>query len=97
MEKIIRRQEIKERLKTVFEKRLQIKLEDFGSDIFDCHFFSYKLGIAPRHLIYLFFDIEKEFQMEIPQEDINVGKFSTFNNIVDIIYQQLQISEDKVS
>lgn len=50
-----------------------------------------KLKLKPRDLLYLFFDIEKEFGIVIPEQEIHKGNFDTFNNIVRIISsQQLQ-------
>jgi acyl carrier protein len=51
-------------------------------------------GLAPRDLLYLFFDIENEFGISIPEEAIEKGKFDTINNIAGIISLKI---EKKVS
>lgn len=49
-----------------------------------------KYCLAPRDLLYLFFDIEKEFGITIPEDDILAKKFNSIKNLIGIIETQLQ-------
>jgi peptide maturation system acyl carrier-related protein len=76
-------------LKSIFIGRLEIDFNKLEADLLDEPLLGKKLGLAPRDLIYILRDIEEAFQIKIPQEDIGIGRFSSFNNIVSIISNQI--------
>lgn len=78
------------RLKKIFIDRFEMSLDSFSSEVLGKNLLGKEFGFAARDLIYLFFDVEKEFGITIPEEDIVAGKFNTFNNILEIIHNQLQ-------
>lgn len=49
----------------------------------------FKIGLRANDLLYLYFDIEEEFGIRIPEEYIIGGKFSTLNNILEMIQNEL--------
>lgn len=51
------------------------------------------LGLSSRHLLFIYFAIEREFQIKIPEYAITEGKFNTFNNILKCIYKEKGINE----
>jgi len=77
-------------LKNIFTQRFNIDVEQQEGTLLDKHLLGGDIRLNARDLIYLYFDIEKEFGITLPEEDIAEGKFNTFNNIVEIIYNQLQ-------
>ena len=77
-------------LKNIFTQRFNIDMEQQEGTLLDKHLLGTDMGLVARDLLYLYFDIEKEFGITIPDEDIAGDKFTTFNNIVEIIYNQLQ-------
>jgi len=77
-------------LKNIFVQRFNIDMEQQEGILLDKHLLGMDIGLEARDLIYLYFDIEKEFDITLPDEDIAEGKFTTFNNIAEIIYNQLQ-------
>ncbi len=79
---------ISEKLVNIFLDKLGINISNFSGKIFDEELLGMELRMAPRDLVYLFFEIEREFNITIPQEDIVAKKFNTFNNIVNIIEKQ---------
>ncbi len=44
-----------------------------------------KVGLTARELVHLYYLIEEEFKIEIPDEVILEGKFDIYNNILEII------------
>lgn len=58
-------------------------------DIKDINLMSYKLNFEPRELVYLLFEIEKAFNIKIPEEAIVNGSFNNFYNISNIINNQI--------
>ena len=49
-----------------------------------------RLRLQARDLLYIFFEVEKEFGIKIPEEAIVDGEFDSFNGIVKIIINQLE-------
>ena len=70
------------KLKSIFKERfdMDINIELMDKNLLGCDF-----GLAPRDLLYLLDDIEKEFDFQIPQEDIAQNKFNSLYNIIKII------------
>lgn len=47
------------------------------------------IGLPYRELVHIYFDIEKVFQIKIPESEIANGNFDSLNNIVNVISKQL--------
>lgn len=85
---ILLRSEIMDKLNEIFIRRFDTNLpSDIGAEK---DFDLLEKGMTPGYLLYLYNDIEKEFQIEIPEEDIHNRNFSTINNIVDIVLRQME-------
>lgn len=82
----ITREHVKYRLINLFKTKM---FYDFDVGKMDIHFFNNNIGMQPRHLLYLYFFVENEFEIKIPENCIISGAFCTFNNICDIIFQEL--------
>ncbi len=87
---------IKNKLVKIFESRFDMNLTVRWDDMQDEHFLGSKMRLAPRDLLYLHYDIEKEFDIKIAEEHIVNGKFSSLNNIVHIISCELKEKESEV-
>lgn len=81
---------IKISLMNIFKGKFNMDLSGYSADALNKSLLGSMFGMMSAYLLYLFFDIEKEFGITIPEEDIVAGKFSTFNNIVEIITSQLE-------
>ena len=44
-----------------------------------------KMGLTARELVHLYFLIEDQFKINIPNEIILEGKFDIYNNILEVI------------
>jgi peptide maturation system acyl carrier-related protein len=89
MENTISSTMIVEKLKNIIKSRFGV---DFKEDL-DAHLLGASVGMDHMTLIYLFFDIEKEFDIIIPQQDIVAGNFTSINNIVNIVSGQIKLKE----
>jgi peptide maturation system acyl carrier-related protein len=78
-----------ERLKKIIQDRYNIIITD---DMVNKNLLGKDFRIGSAELLYLYFDVEKEFNINIPEEAIGDNKFNTFNNIVQIINDELKIS-----
>ncbi len=93
---------IKETILKIFNERFKIDIARKWNELQDLHFLSNKFGMAPRDLLYLHSDIEGEFDIKISEEHIVNDKFTTLNNIIQIISHELKVKamvdkESKVS
>lgn len=77
--------EVNNRLQGIFKNRFDIDFSGMGEAAFDEELLGRRIKLRGRDLLYVFFDIEKEFGIVIPEEDIAAGRFNTFNNIAGTI------------
>lgn len=82
-----------ERLTTIFNYKFNFDIGKLGDDFLDKELLGYEIRLAPRDLVYLVFEIEKEFGIIILQDDITAGNFKTLNGIVDVIESHMNKSE----
>jgi acyl carrier protein len=82
------------RIKNIIKNRFGIDIDSFKEDISDKEFLGKDIGMGPRDLVYLFSDIENEFEIKIPQEPIVEGRFNTFNHVVDLVMNVLAKKEE---
>lgn len=85
--------EINQKLEKIMEYRFEINMRNFDENSREKELLGDVFRLEARDMIYLFFDIEKEFGITIPEEDIVNGKFATLNSISGIINEQLKMKE----
>lgn len=73
----------------IIKSRFNIDFKDLGREYFCKDLLGREIGLAARDLLYIYFDIIKEFNITIPEEDILQGKFSTINGLIDIVVKQM--------
>lgn len=84
-------------LNNIFKNRFNIDLFNNENDLsIDDNLLGSKFELRARDLIYLLYDVEKEFNIIISEEDIGNIKFNTVNNILAIINLKLEEKEMKV-
>ncbi len=72
----------------IFKNRFNIDFNELGKEYFCKNILGQDFKLAARDLLYIYFDIKKEFNIIIPEEDIAEGKFSTLNGLIDIVINQ---------
>ena len=80
---------IRERLYGIFKKRFDIYPDLMEPDIIDMNLLGKVFKLKSRDLLYLYFDIENEFNIKIPYEGIINGDFCTMGGILNILYVKL--------
>ncbi len=82
---------VTEKLNKIFKNRFEIDLfsNELGVNM-DDNVLGKKLKFRARDLIYLVYDIEKEFNITISDEDIDETKINTIRNIITIINKELE-------
>ncbi|EGD49614.1 hypothetical protein Cpap_4055 [Ruminiclostridium papyrosolvens DSM 2782] len=76
------REEVVKKLINMFNDMFNKKIDNTMSDE---HYFSNKLGISPRELVYYFLEVETQYGVRIPEKCIADGSFCTINKTADIL------------
>lgn len=84
---------MKVKLMGIFKKRLNMDFDKLGKDSFSQNLLGEEIRLSARDLLYIYFDVKNEFDINIPQEDIAQGKFSTFDGIFESILSQMKQKE----
>ncbi|WP_243151286.1 acyl carrier protein [Clostridium butyricum] len=89
--------DINVKLNNIFKNRFDLDLFNNELDInIDDNILQIDFELRARDLIYLLYDVEKEFNITISEDDINNIKFNTIRNIINIINKELQKKEVEV-
>lgn len=81
--------EVYHKLVDIFKVRFDMDFAGMKAADLEEELLGRKLKLKPRDLLYVFFDIEKEFGITVPEKEIVEGRFNTFSNIAGIISSQL--------
>jgi len=84
------KEDVADRLKKLFGLRYGAEAEKVLEGKEDIELMGMELGLGPRDLLYIFFDVEKEFSITVPEEDIADGRFKTLNGIAAVVCRQLE-------
>ena len=84
---------IKLRLNEILKKQLDFEFAGYSEEMLDQKLSGEPFGLYPRHTLCMVVDIEREFGITIPEEDILSGKFDTFNHICEIVVRQLELKK----
>lgn len=83
-----KRNKIKLKLKNILSEIFKIDMEKLKVEDWDEKLLGKVMGFEPRDLVYLYIEIEKQFNIQIPDESIESGKFKTLNCIIDVILKE---------
>lgn len=89
---------VEDRLKKLFSEGYGIDIdmmEKRNSEVKSENLLGVAFQFRARDLLYLYFDIEREFSIKIPEEDIASGKFSSFDDISEIIKNQSEKYDER--
>ncbi len=89
------KEEITVRLQNILRKRFGMDLKGKWQEVKNYPLLGYKLGIGPGQLLYLFFDIEEEFNIRIPENSIVNGDFHSLDSIAGIIADEYKGNDDE--
>ncbi|MBN2534943.1 MAG: peptide maturation system acyl carrier-related protein [Spirochaetales bacterium] len=78
---------IRERLLNLFSKRFPGNTLAHRGELFDTPLFGADINLQARDLLYLFFDVEREFGITITENMIIDDRFLTINSITGLIYE----------
>jgi len=89
--------DINVKLNNIVKNRFDIDLfnNELDMDI-DDNLLQKKFKMRARDLIYLLYDVEREFNITISDDDIDNSEFNTIGNIVKIINKELKQKELEV-
>ena len=71
----------------VFKDLFEIDIDEF---LFDTPILGKEIRLNARDLVYLYYEINSIWNINIPEEDIILNKFTTINSIISIICNELK-------
>lgn len=80
---------IEHELEWMLKDIFQLDFVNKHKDHKDMQLLGKELGMDVLELLYLFTEVEGRFKISIPEEDIAKGRFTTFNNILGIISENI--------
>ncbi len=84
-------------LRDIFLSRFNIDLDIIPKECLDKHLLGSVFKLAPRDLVYIYLDVEKKFDISLPDEEVAKGGMSTVNRLAEMIGRQLnKIERDAV-
>jgi acyl carrier protein len=92
----LKRADIEHKLKDILSRGFGISPGGWTESRTRSNLLSRDFLLLPSDLLFLFFEIEKEFGIKIPQEAVVSGKFNSFQNIIEVIQAQLTSSSPSV-
>jgi acyl carrier protein len=82
-----------EKLEKLFLNRFNLDLKTVDERDFDKHLLGDEFGFAARDLVYIYQDIQKEFGISIPDEEVANEGLSSINKIEEMLVRLLNTSE----
>lgn len=80
--------EIENKLFQIFKKRTKIDFEAH-KELQNKNVFDVEINLQPRELVYILYDIEKEFNIKVPDHYLINKKFCSFEMIEKIVKKEL--------
>lgn len=82
------KQEIKNKVFKILSDKLKINFS--ASELPQYSLLDPKIGLLPRDLLVLFFELQKEFQISFEEKDIIEKRFDYMDIMIDIIAEKLE-------
>jgi peptide maturation system acyl carrier-related protein len=80
--------ETREKLVAILRDNFPVDQDSLPPGWQNHHFLGNTFRFAARDLLALLYHVEREFPIKVPENEIASGKFSTFENIIDIIKKE---------
>jgi acyl carrier protein len=85
MERTMDRQQVLDKLSEIIKRRFNFEPKNISPNWENELLLSSKFNFTARELVYLFFEVQREFALKIPQEYILNGSFKTAGGIAHSI------------
>lgn len=73
------------RLEEIFNSLFNIQFQKLPIELYDKALLGREFNLSSTDLLCLYMEIEKQFKISIPQEEVGKGNFNSINNIINII------------
>jgi peptide maturation system acyl carrier-related protein len=82
------RQLIEVEVNKIFKKKFSIDISSLSEEQKTHSLLDKNIGLLPRDLLVLFFELQEAFNISFREEDICEIRFDYYYNIIEIIYQR---------
>lgn len=83
------REEITNEVNRVIRNKLYIDLSKLTKEQQDYSLLHPKVGLEPRDLLAIFFELQNAFNIKFEEKDIMENRFDYYNNIIYIVEEKL--------
>jgi peptide maturation system acyl carrier-related protein len=83
------KERIRENLLDILINKYKVNIDKKDSN-YDLNLLGRAIKMGAIDLMCFFLDVEKEFNITVPEEDIVKGTFKTINAITQLIYEKVQ-------
>ena len=81
--------EITNQVNHIIRTKLYIDLSKLTKEQENYSLLHPKVGLEPRDLVAIFFEIQNAFNIKFEEKDIMENRFDYYNNIIDIVEEKL--------
>lgn len=81
---------VKVKLAEIIHRRFGITPQEWSEERMDCAFIGPEWQFTARDLVYLYVDVEREFDLSIPAEEVAKGNFNSFRHVERIILHEME-------
>lgn len=80
------REEIKNEVIRIINDTVNVNLANFSNQQLEQSLFDLEVGLLPRDLLEIFFELQNAFEINFDESDIINSRFDVLENIVECIY-----------
>ena len=80
------REEIKNEVIRIINDTVNVNLANFSNQQLEQSLFDLEVGLLPRDLLEIFFQLQNAFEINFDESDIINSRFDVLENIVECIY-----------
>ncbi|EOS22339.1 hypothetical protein C804_05745 [Lachnospiraceae bacterium A4] len=80
------REEIKNKVIRIIDDTVNVNLDSFSNQQLERSLFDLEIGLLPRDLLEIFFELQNVFNINFEESDIINSRFDVLENIVECIY-----------
>lgn len=79
------------RIERIIEDKFNISINKISEDYINENLLGKRIRLEARDLLYLLFEVEKEFNIRIPEESISAEEFATLNGIAQVVKKHIKL------
>lgn len=84
------KEDIELRIRNFIKEKLDVDITEKHTEYTNISLLSPEIGLKPRDLLVIFFEMEQIFNIHFLEEDITKKRFDILSDMVDSIYEKIK-------